>query len=722
MDKLVRDRGRNPLRSDCGLLRRQVNQLAHGPINPAADYVGKVGSVDSTQYRSDIDGLRAIAVLSVVAFHAFPLEARGGFIGVDIFFVISGFLISTIIFNGLETGRLNFLEFYGRRIKRIFPALALILLASYAFGWLALFPHEYAQLGKYIAAGAGFVSNIVLWNESGYFDNFAETKPLLHLWSLGIEEQFYIVWPLFLWLAWRFRISILGFTLAVAAASFALNIFGIFTDDVSAFYSPQTRFWELLTGSLLAWHRLHGRDEISALRHKVVERLGKFANTYTVEDFVAKVRHIQSWSGVCLIAFALFFLTKARPFPGWWALLPTIGAALIIAGGPRSGFNRKILSHPLMVWFGLISYPLYLWHWPLLSFARIAVGEVPAAGIRVAAVALSVPLAWLTYLFLEKPIRQGGRTGSKVAALVVVMGAVGGMGYSCYRSDGFADRASIKSAETVLGDLNWGQQEYSDATCKKYFPKFEYCRLAVDAQPTIALIGDSHANQFFPGLAEQYLMRNENLIMLGRAACPPLIDIVSRYSGKIDWCKNNSSDAIKVIADLPSVRTVILAANWHLYIIGSRFAEHYRTLPPWEIRIIGNSTEKDNVNVFSGQLKKTIDFLELHSKNVIVVKQIPELNYEVSRCLLLRPIEIARKATLCETPISEVRAYLHEYSEYFDRTLADEPRATVWDPYSYFCDDQKCISITDGKPLYRDDVHLSKLGSEYFARRVLATR
>ena len=690
-------------------------------IYPAPDQTHQGSPLRSPQYRPDIDGLRAIAVLSVVGFHAFPLEVRGGFIGVDIFFVISGFLISTIIFDGLEAGRFSFLEFYGRRIKRIFPALALILLVSYAFGWFALFPHEYAQLGKYIVAGAGFVSNIVLWNDSGYFDNFAETKPLLHLWSLGIEEQFYIVWPLLLWLAWRFRIRFLGFTIALAAASFALNIFGIYIDDVSTFYSPQTRFWELLTGSLLAWHRLHGRDEISALQRTVTGRLGKISNAGTSEDLSATVRHVQSWSGAFLIAFALLFLTKAHSFPGWWALLPTLGAALIIAGGPSSGFNRKVLSHPLIVWFGLISYPLYLWHWPLLSFARIIVGQVPTAGIRITAVALSVPLAWLTYILLEKPIRRGAYTGFKVTVLVVVMGAVGDIGYACYRSDGLTDRASIKNAETALGDLSWGPEDNSDAMCRKYFTKFNYCKLAVDAQPTVALIGDSHANQFFPGLAEQYRKKNENLVMLGRAACPPLIDILSRYRGKYDWCGNSSSDALKEIANLSSVRTVILAANWHLYVNGSRFAEHYRTLPPWEIRIIGEPTEEDNIDVFSEQLKKTIEFLKLHSKNVIVVKQIPELNFEVSHCLVLRPFEISRKETRCETASGEVKAYLEEYSKYLERVLADEPGVTVWDPYPYFCDDRKCISITDGKPLYRDDVHLSKLGSEYFARRVLTT-
>jgi peptidoglycan/LPS O-acetylase OafA/YrhL len=209
------------------------------------------------KYRPDIDGLRAIAVLSVVIFHAFPKSIKGGFIGVDIFFVISGFLISTIIMGSLERNSFSFIEFYSRRIKRIFPALLLVLIASFVFGWFALLADEYKQLGKHIAGGAGFVSNFVLWKESGYFDNDAETKPLLHLWSLGVEEQFYIVWPLLLWFAWKQRLNLLTVTMVVVAISFSLNVNTVQNDATAAFYSPQTRFWELLAGSILAYITLN---------------------------------------------------------------------------------------------------------------------------------------------------------------------------------------------------------------------------------------------------------------------------------------------------------------------------------------------------------------------------------------------------------------------------------------------------------------------------------
>ena len=203
------------------------------------------------KYRPDIDGLRAIAVLAVVIFHAFPNFLKGGFIGVDVFFVISGYLISTIIFENLDKRTFSFTEFYVRRIKRIFPALVLVLIVSLAFGWFTLLDDEYRQLGLHTTAGAGFISNFILWNESGYFDNASDTKPLLHLWSLGIEEQFYIVWPLLLWLTWKFKFNLVIVTTLIATVSLILNIKGVKSDVVATFYSPQTRFWELLTGMLI---------------------------------------------------------------------------------------------------------------------------------------------------------------------------------------------------------------------------------------------------------------------------------------------------------------------------------------------------------------------------------------------------------------------------------------------------------------------------------------
>lgn len=269
------------------------------------------------KYRPDIDGLRAIAVLSVVIYHAFPKLVRGGFIGVDIFFVISGFLISTIIMGSLERNSFSFIEFYSRRIKRIFPALLLVLITSFVFGWFALLADEYKQLGKHIAGGAGFVSNFLFWNESGYFDNAAETKPLLHLWSLGIEEQFYIIWPLLLWLVWKKRFNFLTMTIMVAVISFALNISKVHDDAVAAFYSPQTRLWELLVGSVLAYMTLHRQSLFPKLKHKLDIWLSQIVYAQAPENKVKILRDAQSVLGAFLILTGWLVITKERHFPGW---------------------------------------------------------------------------------------------------------------------------------------------------------------------------------------------------------------------------------------------------------------------------------------------------------------------------------------------------------------------------------------------------------------------
>lgn len=392
------------------------------------------------KYRPDIDGLRAIAVLSVIAFHAFPEWLKGGFIGVDIFFVISGYLISSIIFANLDSGTFNFAEFYARRVKRIFPALILVLAASYAFGWFALISEEYKQLGKHIAGGAGFASNLVLWSEAGYFDNSAETKPLLHLWSLGIEEQFYIVWPLMLWLAWKRKFNLLTISVLVAAVSFYLNVKGVKKDGIAAFYSPQTRFWELLCGSMLAWATLYEKGAFVEFRGRLDRWLARVIYRERQEADGRTLANFLSLLGLLVLAYASWRIHKGLSFPGKWAALPVLGAVLIILAGQKAWANHTILSSKVAVWFGLISYPLYLWHWPLLSFARIVGIEEISIATRMAAVLLSVLLAWLTYRLVERPLRLGGRTRQKVVGLVVPMAIVGYIGYSTYVQDGFGFR------------------------------------------------------------------------------------------------------------------------------------------------------------------------------------------------------------------------------------------------------------------------------------------
>ncbi len=381
------------------------------PPPNSADNKGKI-----RYYRPDIDGLRAVAVLSVVLYHAFPHLLRGGFIGVDIFFVISGFLISGILYRSLfgekTPGRVNIVDFYMRRIRRIFPVLIVVLLTTLAAGFLLLTPDELKLLGKHVAGGAAYVSNIVLWKEAGYFDQSAALKPLLHLWSLGVEEQFYIVWPVLLWLLYKSRLNFLTATVLFALVSFILCMKGVSRDATAAFYAPWTRVWELAAGGILAWVVMNWRAplaKVNAFLSRVVFR------SAAVESRMW--RNMLSLLGFALIVVGLCTIKHSSSFPSYNALLPVMGAVFIIAAGADAWLNRVVLSHRVAVFIGLISYPLYLWHWPLLSFEHIVWGGKPPALWRGAAVAVAILLAWVTYRYIEPPLTATAR-GYKVFQLL----------------------------------------------------------------------------------------------------------------------------------------------------------------------------------------------------------------------------------------------------------------------------------------------------------------
>lgn len=380
-------------------------------------------------YRAEIDGLRAFAVLSVLGFHAFPLWFKGGFIGVDVFFVISGFLITSHIFERLNEDTFSISDFFQRRIRRIFPALILVMVSSLLFGWFVLLADEYSQLGTHVASGAAFILNFVLANEVGYFDISAELKPMLHLWSLAVEEQFYIVWPLCLWFAWKKKFSLIALTFFFLLISFFCNLSWVSANPTETFYWPFSRFWELLSGSVLAWFSIQKRQSIlwdNQFSIKYFGVLSGRAQNFLQTPFVV---NIMSISGFLLLATSTFFLNYSLPFPSVWALLPIFGSLLVIGVGSNAWLNRIFLMNPLAVWFGLISYPLYLWHWPILSFLRIIEDGTPNKYARILALLCAVFLAWVTFVFIEKPIRLG-KTYRELKSillfiLMIVVGLIG---------------------------------------------------------------------------------------------------------------------------------------------------------------------------------------------------------------------------------------------------------------------------------------------------------
>jgi peptidoglycan/LPS O-acetylase OafA/YrhL len=499
-------------------LQKRVVLINSSEISSAAT---RASDVTHPKYRPDIDGLRAIAVLSVMMYHAFPATLSGGFIGVDIFFVISGFLISTIIFNSLEADSFSFVDFYSRRIRRIFPALITVLLAAFVLGWFILYPDEYRQLGKDVAGGAGFVSNFVLWRESGYFDAAAETKPLLHLWSLGIEEQFYIVFPMFAWLLWKARLNAVTFVVLVGLLSFILNIKFVHSDPAITFYMPQTRIWELLIGSTLALLTLDASGRMAALEEltgNLLRRLIYQAEKDTSSE--TTLANARVWVSVLLISVALLKINKDAPFPGALALLPTLGAAFLIWAGPHASVNRKLLSNPLLVWVGKISYPLYLWHWVLLTYNRIWIAGTPSAEAQCAALALAIFLSWLTYLLIEKPLRFGGNSRRKTLVLVIAMLAIACAGFACFKTNNTsswffaAHRNQINDTEELLTVYQTHLKEWQDPqkTVKCFqlpapydIPTGDFferngCLTVVPGRASVLLMGDSHSASLSLGL------------------------------------------------------------------------------------------------------------------------------------------------------------------------------------------------------------------------------
>ena len=522
------------------------------------------------RYRPDIDGLRALAVVVVMIFHAFPARLPGGFVGVDVFFVISGYLISGIILSARAEGRFSYAQFYARRIRRIFPALGAVLLAVLAGGWFLLYADDYARVGRHVAAGAAFASNFAFWQEASYFDVAADLKPLLHLWSLGVEEQFYLVWPVLLVAASRWRRGPLALTFAIGTVSFLLAIWTVRIDRTPAFYAPWNRFWELLAGATLA--SVDADAELHASMRRLLSRRW-------LPDLAASL-------GLAAIAAGVWLIDETRVFPGLWVLLPVGGTFLVMVAGPGAWVNRAILSHPIVVFVGLISYPLYLWHWPLLSFAHILEGDIPAASLRLALLAVSVGLAWATYRVIERPVRFGPRGRAAVPVLAVVMSAVCATGVVIYSSGGLIERPVNRNDAARLVDYyerlrKTGLAEAYRRECDFMDWQTEHARDAIDPSCTVAgrehtvlLWGDSFAQALSLGL-RQSLPSNAALAQITTSVCKAEIDNFDS-SVKEQRCEKSSRFAMASIERLrPDL--VIIAQSWGPH--GDRLARGYRTCP-----------------------------------------------------------------------------------------------------------------------------------------------
>lgn len=645
-------------------------------------------------YRPDIDGLRAVAILAVVIFHAFPLKLPGGFIGVDIFFVISGYLISSIIFTRLQKGEFSFLTFYSNRVKRIFPSLLTVIASIYALSYIILLPDELRLLGKHMTSSLAFVQNFLLLKKAGYFDPAAELKPLLHIWSLSIEEQFYLIYPVVMVFAFKRRIKISTVLLSLITLSFFLNIVIVYKNPDKAFFLPVTRFWELLTGCFLALTQTAAKDAINKFAHRSTSSSTFFKLITSQKSSEYLINTVLSITGFILIFYGMFVINESSIFPGWNALIPVFGTMLIIISGHDNFINNKFLSNKVIVFIGLISYPLYLWHWPILSVARIFNGSPLNNQEKLILVLISFILSVLTYFLVEKPIRFGKNSEKKVKLLVLGSILLACVGLGTYVGDGFYFRLGKEKAKIARAI---SEVEFPKNLQYKIENGISYYFKSTKKSDITMYLGDSNVEQYLSRVDEitnEDDKNNNSVIFKTGGGCLP-IPKVSHDKGH-SHCENLTSEALNLAISNPNIKNFVIAAQWNGH-LGKLFSEN-----------IGGEGQSNYKNAIEN-LSNYIKFLVEKDKKVFVILNIP-VGYE------LDPKNVINR---------DIRAFPNVFS-YEDRGIkkdflarsfgaiqsdikkaAVSAGATVIDPTEYLCEDF-CFALDHkGSPKYKDWCHLS---------------
>ncbi|WP_343584967.1 acyltransferase family protein [Herbaspirillum sp.] len=639
-------------------------------------------------YRRDIDGLRAVAVLSVVLYHAGIGAVPGGFVGVDIFFVISGYLISTIIFHDLETGKFSLGRFYERRIRRIQPALVVMALLTAALCAVAFVPMDFKLFAQSVGATVLFSSNIYFYLKSGYFDPLAETKPLLHTWSLAVEEQYYLLFPLLALLLWRHaRRHLAGVLAALALASFAFSVWQARAAPTAAFYLPFDRVWELLAGALLA------SGAVPPARS-------------------AALRTLLGCVGLAAMLAAVFLFSPHDVFPGERALLPCLGAALLIHAGQggSAGANALLSTRP-MVFTGRISYSLYLWHWPLIVVAQYVLlrklrgWEVPLY------LALAYVLAWASWKWIEQPWRDAkliALSRSRIFGVTAGVTAAGiAFAVGIHVMDGMPGRFSpeVQQYAAVAFDTN-PMRSRCDSPSRQRLAAGDACTIgAPDAPLSFALLGDSFGDALAAGVDQAARDAGKRGLLLTHSGCFPLAGV--RQSDNHS-CDGVADATLKLLARHPEIGNVVIAARWTSALLGTRFGQFAQDgwfLRDDETRQTGYA---ENRQVFQRGMLRTLHALE--GRRITVLAYIPEQRYDVPRAMALqrtfgwpRSVELAR---------DEHERRQRDLREAFRRLAQVSPAAfEVIDVGAAMCGDKSCAVARDGVLMYADDNHLSRSGA-----------
>ncbi len=655
-------------------------------------------------YRPDIDGLRAIAVLCVLVFHAFPSRLPGGFVGVDVFFVISGYLITGIVAREVEAGTFTLGRFYARRVRRIFPALALVLTAALAAACVLLVPDDFLALARHTVSGVLFTANLHLWSEAGYFDGAAEEKPLLHLWSLGVEEQFYFFWPVLLAFTARRARAVAA---TVALASLALCVVLVHAYPVATFYAPFTRLWELLVGALLAL--FEARDP---------------ARTTTPHTRAAAAG--VSLLGVAAILGAARGFHADLPFPGAWALVPVLGTALVIRSGMASALNRLVLGHPLLVGIGLVSNPLYLWHWPLLTFFRLVTDERGSIATRLALLGAALALSVLTYRLVEKPMRRAPERARVVAGLGGALALPLALAIAVVAADGFPDRPGMRRWAEVRRQVAWPW--WSSPACEARWPfagrgAWWFCVVSSERPPTVVLLGDSHANHLYPGLAHEPALGRQTVLSIGTCAPVDGLRMTSLKTGE-NPCANmltqqQTAFLDGVIAREPHVSHALLAARWPDFDSQGRQLDPETgavTAPMFEAIVAAERTSSPR-DQYAAALERRVATLEKRRIVPILVLDSLILPFDVKACV---PGPFRATPAPCAFPRTEVERRQEGFRRVARELAGRHPSLRVFDPLDGLCGPTTCAAVDGERLLLRDAHHLSANGSTRVAARLAA--
>ena len=615
--------------------------------------------------------MRAIAVLMVLAVHASPASLPNGYVGVDLFFVISGYLITSILCRELSAGHFSVRDFYVRRVNRIFPGLLMVLATCLLAGPLLMYSAEYGLMGKSALFSALFAANIHFFLESGYWDVASKLKPLLHLWSLGVEEQFYLLWPLVLLWVFRARRSLVVISLAVLFGSLAVNLVLTSKSQAAGFYLPLGRLWELAAGGLIACIQWG-----SGSRGPSATATGLWG---------PGVRNVLGWSGIGLLTATQAAYMDPKAFPGFYAIAVVASAVMLVLAGPQAWFNRRILSHPAVVYVGKLSYPLYLWHWPLLVFVRLVGDGQWSSSHRNLAVVASVLLAMLTYHGVERPLaRRVERRNLLALVLAGLMVAVGALAW-------------IGSQ----GKMPFVTPPYANAA----LPAYE--KPDITSQGKVMLLGDSNAGHLVYGMTLLYGDR------LSYIATPgwPYLDGVRYRDGYVAHPEHvgtprMTEQALQRIESDPEVQVVVLSIVYRMY-----FAQD-------SLRSIqGGGYEETANQAYEKGLRRTVERLLAHRKQVVLVKSIPTYSslLTVTACTNeVRPL-LRREPAECSQPRTQIDAERREYDAMVQRVVQGRRGVSVFNTLDELCDAQSCYVNHKGIQMYIDPGHFTTAGSQLMA-------